>query len=370
MQGIATRGAVRDRGFTLVELLVVIAIVASLIAMLLPAVQSAREAARKTACLSNLRQLGLGMLNHELARRAFPATDEAGGFSIQARLLPFMEETTLAGMIDFTKTATSKTFNAQRPAAEFLAVFALPVPVFLCPSDPAPAVTTVTVLAGGPFQVAGINYMVSVGSGTAAGYDQRWPTDGVVHENSAVRLSQVADGASQTVLASETVRSTGDDVVLASGAAPPFPHQKTLNGSGGVSSARQAVPGYAATGGPWSAAMSGGVIQNPDLAAIWPAIASPTWRGANTSTLRGRGSCWATTGAANTLTNGYTTPNAAIPDVVVHAAGFFGPRSHHRGGACAAFADGSARLLSEAIDPSVHRGLHSRGGGEAAGLDP
>jgi len=163
------------------------------------------------------------------------------------------------------------------------------------------------------------------------------------------------------------VRSTGDDVVLATGVAPPFPYAKTLNGSAGVNSARQAVPGYAATGSPWSAAMVGGVIQNPDLAAIWPAIAGPTWRGANTSTLRGRGSCWASTGAANTLTNGYLPPNAAIPDVVIHAAGFFGPRSHHTGGANAAFGDGSARLLAEATDPVVLRGLHSRHGGEAGG---
>lgn len=370
MPGIWRRGAARARGFTLVELLVVIAIVGILVGMLLPAVQAAREAARKTACLSNLRQLSLGMLNHESARRVFPATDEAGGFSIQARLLPFMEETALAGLLDFTKTATSKTFNAQRPAMEFLTLFATPIPVFLCPSDPVPAVTTVTAVPGGAFQVAGINYMVSVGSGTAAGYDQRWPTDGVAHEKSAVRLSQVTDGASRTVLASETVRSTGDDVVLATAAAPPFPYEKTLNGSTGVSSAKQAVPGYAATGSPWSAFMSGGVIQNPDLAAIWPAVATPTWRGANTNTLRGRGSCWVTTGAANTLTNGYTTPNATIPDVIVHAAGFFGPRSRHRGGACAAFADGSARMIAESIDPTVHRGLHSRSGGEAGGAEP
>ena len=73
------------------------------------------------------------------------------------------------------------------------------------------------------------------------------------------------------------------------------------------------------------------------------------------------------TGAANTLTNGYLPPNAAIPDVVIHAAGFFGPRSHHTGGANAAFGDGSARLLAEAIDPVVLRGLHSRHGGEAGG---
>src|SRR5689334_12464273 len=95
-------------GFTLVELLVVVAIIGVLVALLLPAVQFAREAARRTQCANNLRQLGIAAHTFHDSQRKLPSSVRPGGLTTAPRiagltfLLPNLEHSALYDKYDQT----------------------------------------------------------------------------------------------------------------------------------------------------------------------------------------------------------------------------------------------------------------------------
>src|SRR5262249_4427125 len=131
----------RRSGFTLIELLVVIAIIAVLIALLLPAIQKVRESANLTSCSNNLRQMGIGVHNHQSTLGYFPTTGRgvgartwvngvAGGTpatgSSQAwgwlyQLLPYIEQGNLWG----TNNGTNNGDDTVKQT---------PVKLYFCPS--------------------------------------------------------------------------------------------------------------------------------------------------------------------------------------------------------------------------------------------
>lgn len=134
-------------GFTLVELLVVIAIIGILVALLLPAIQAAREAARRTQCMSQLKQLALGSINHHDTHRHFQTggwgwfwvgdpdwgfgKDQPGGWIFNT--LPYIEQRQLHDLGgNGIKIDTGQALRDQRAAA--MNVVTQPITIINCPS--------------------------------------------------------------------------------------------------------------------------------------------------------------------------------------------------------------------------------------------
>ena len=121
-------------GFTLVELLVVIAIIAILIALLLPAVQAAREAARRSQCSNNLKQIALAVHGYHDVFNEFPPGGITVGPCCNTRshstwtisILPYLEALNLFDQYD------QDAFNEDAVNAP---VRETHLATYICPSD-------------------------------------------------------------------------------------------------------------------------------------------------------------------------------------------------------------------------------------------
>lgn len=334
----------RASGFTLIELMVVIAIIALLIGLLLPAVQAAREAARRVQCIGNMKQIGLAIHQYEQANGGFPPSAIvvntstpgvlwASDFGPFARILPHLEESA-------TYAAYNLTVAYGDPSN--LTATAQSIATYLCPSEVRnDKITDVS------FGYTGwTNYGFCLGDWFVwAGPNGGPITRSAFGPNLSRHFADIVDGTSQTIFVSEvknytpTVWDCGRLSQVNNPNNIPSPHvdPKTI------------VPEYAAPSRckfflnghtQWSEI----AVHHIGMTTAWP---------------------------PNKKTPGNT--GYSLPDVNINSERerFGGPtfaaitsRSYHPGGVNTLFGDGSVKFIKSTIDGHIWRGLGTVHGGE------
>jgi prepilin-type N-terminal cleavage/methylation domain-containing protein/prepilin-type processing-associated H-X9-DG protein len=195
------------KGFTLVELLVVIAVIGVLVALLLPAIQTARESARKAQCANNLKQIGLAMQNYVIDYREFPAgykskvlpnhDDWGPGWAWGSMIMHYLEESPLRDQIDFS-------WSLRGPESETIRMTS--VPIFICPSDgmfetiiDIPSASSTRVIC----RMAAGSYVANAGTIRPTCKVCRDVFDGVFGRNRAIKPKELQDGLSKTLCVGE-----------------------------------------------------------------------------------------------------------------------------------------------------------------------
>jgi prepilin-type N-terminal cleavage/methylation domain-containing protein/prepilin-type processing-associated H-X9-DG protein len=349
--------------FTLVELLVVIAIIGILVALLLPAIQAARESARRNQCSNQLRQLALGCLNYESARKHFPPfaamdvdfdlTAGSPGYTLLSEMitlnqrnqrghswiveiLPEIEQQGIADRYDKQFSPLHNIVNNNFQITD--------IPDLYCPSRRRTVETEeqrymlMTVQAPGEpsdpiaaldVSVGGTDYGASVGAGNC-----------YANEN-------------------KTALKAGYNCAGVTGAAAG-PMTPLRRGSG--STINKITDGTSRT------------LLLGELQRIWVAIDDPRFAGGTgpSGYIAGRSADgWLFGGAATTFGASVSAQITGLGELRDSAGGlnswfFEHAGSEHPGGANLAFADASVHFFSENVDPLILMAMASRGGSEQA----
>ncbi len=226
----------RQRGFTLVELLVVITIIGILISLLLPAVQSAREAARRAQCTNNLKQIGLAMHLHHEQQGVFPighfwpetGSGSTGGAEATwvTYILPYLEQSALYDRIDWNLSFGHASYSPNYVNRE---ITNQRLPLLLCPSGVMNPQPWNDAYARGSYVANnGIGPMEDSDLGDSPPARQ---VTGVFFINSMIRVADIRDGTTNTAMVSEIRLARGEDFrgVMHYPEGPLYHHNYTPN---------------------------------------------------------------------------------------------------------------------------------------------
>ena len=289
------------RGFTLVELLVVIVIIAMLTGLLIPAVLSAREAARKTECMNNMKNLGDALIQFDLAKDRFPgyANTMPGYKDTSGNPIPVSWAVMILPNIQ--RTDIWDQFRSQESSG--IVPQAVEIDLFACPSD---------------YETLDYqqSYVVNCGQKDKPGDNPPdWPANGVflnrfANRDRHVTASRIPDGTQHTLLLSENIQA-----------------------------------------GPWLTANTSNppevITTEPEVGMVWwhdyddPAEFPPNLRK------------WIQINGEDDNTSGLTPMHKARPS------------SNHSGGVNVVFCDGHSQFLREDIDYDVYARLMTPDGKNA-----
>jgi prepilin-type N-terminal cleavage/methylation domain-containing protein len=349
----------RQRGFTLVEILVVLAIIGILVGLVLPAVQKVRDASARTACRNNLKQIGLALMNFTGDYGYLPP-GMVTELSIQdsyhtafTYLLPYLEQDAVYNQYEF---------DAQWYDPSNYAPVAQQPKVFFCPANRANGQMNLAPFiqqwgAAMPPLVGSCDYILCKGANAGLYFD---PTLIPPQARGLFNVTQADFGAGAGG------RPTPRFLVRAENISDGLSNTLAI-GEGAGGNVRYLV----------------GDINNPGQPAIQPFLNGPAvmeqaWAAAS---LGDASHPW-TTGIFGVTAQFGLPPNTldepmnrqpGSPTIVSNDTSGFnlsgkdrvsGFRSMHLIGCQFLFADGSVHLLPQSIDPAVYRAFSTYSGGE------
>ncbi|TWT94377.1 DUF1559 domain-containing protein [Neorhodopirellula pilleata] len=319
-------------GFTLVEMLVVIAIIGVLVGLLLPATRGTRESARRMMCSNNMKQVGLAMHNYHAAYQQLPAAfggtgqfgdevfsgviDNGGRLSGLVGLVPFIEAQSLWEEISNPLPSGSTNYPPMGPSVldPNYPPWRTQTNAYRCPSDPALAET-----------FALTNYTFCLGD---AAHDLHQSNDqtqrGMFGSERVRRFKDITDGLANTIAMGEITVDLKDRCVS----------------------------------GQYAIDRTSAILDSPILVKETIDPSRPSFYSLTTPlSERGRGTNWADGTAGGSLFNTILTPNQPSAAVGADATdGIYSTASHHQGGVHVLMGDGAIKFITDSIeagDPSL-----------------